>query len=169
MSISNDKLTRAQELIDYWKLSLVSKDKTIDNVESNFDEIFNDLYSLDLDYESALGFLQSIIEAHIPPQSVCKSVYKRSSFKGLSLHEFSEGWKKRIVDIGNTVFTSYFQPEKPKVKKRITFGNMDPEEYARQRAYADSYPRLTPKRVAEIKEQHALFLQEVEKIEQQSN
>lgn len=130
-----------------WKAALKDKDRSTDYVQSNFEELFENLKVAGASFEEAHKILPAAIKAHSPTDTLVRVIFKRlksnlTEFKNEK--EFAAHW---IEDIGakgtNALFSVFPRPkgdseaDEPKVN-----GNMSVKEYKAQRRHADQYPVL---------------------------
>lgn len=92
-----------------WKAALSKKSKKRDDVDGNFDEIFEELKRAGAALEDAQKLLPEIVKAHLPNQVVAKftwnAVRKDPKFSGITEHQYVQDWNQ---DINNQAVNSMF-------------------------------------------------------------
>jgi hypothetical protein len=134
-------------ILERWQASLNNKKKDREHIQSNFDELFEQLRTASATLGEAKELLKDAIKAHLPPTSTAKftwnSVKNLPKYSGVTRDEFIEGWHKDIIDKATNSMYLFFpiptseEEDEPKVR-----GKMSSREYALQRAHADSFEML---------------------------
>jgi len=132
---------RARRIFDRWRSSLVDRDRSINKVSENFDELFYELFKNDVSYDIAEDLSKEAIAAHLPNLSMAKYIYKRQAVRDQPFEEFFTGWKELIADKGKRSFYTMY-PIPDEKQEEETYGNMSKQEYVRQRRYAAQFPEL---------------------------
>ena len=137
----------ADFIFERWKASLRSKDRSKHAVAGNFDELFEDLKKEGIDFNAAHVILSKAIKAHLPPSGVARHTYKllcKNPNFAKSEKEFIEDWHQGIADTASDSFYAFFKIREEDVEDDgpKIYGNMSAREYAKQRHYADSIPKL---------------------------
>jgi hypothetical protein len=141
---------KPEEVLHKWITSLSAKDRTKAGLTVNFTELITDWIAIGANREEVKPLMEKAIKAHLPSIPVAKNVYKKNKHSlRCSEHEYINSWCKNISDTAWQIFYSYFEikidkPEQIQPVKQ--YGSMSKEEYTLQRAYADSFPVLDPKK-----------------------
>lgn len=137
--------SKAEHIFDKWKAELLNKDRSRAAVESNFDELFSNMYRSKVKFDDAYTFLDLAIKAHHPSDYVSKITYKKLKREaGLAKTEleFITEWKNNIASKAKQVFYSLYEIDGSSSQEEVKFGSMSAQEYRKQRKYADSHPLL---------------------------
>jgi len=142
-------------ILEKWIADLANKDRTINNVANNFDELFSEWYHAGISFEDAYALVEVAIKAHLPSAHMARSTYRLLKSKGpvyKTEPEFIADWNKSIRDTGLQVFYNYFQidGENPVQPEKKNYGNMSTAEYLKQRRYADSFPAIKPEDIPDF-------------------
>lgn len=134
---------KAELIFEKWKAELSKKDRSHKYVESNFDDLFSTLHRSKIKFNEAYSFLNKAINAHYPSRDAVKHTYRnlKSVLYGKTEAEFEKTWKENIDSTAKRVFYSLY-PIDGEEKEEAQYGSMSATEYRRQRAYADSFPRI---------------------------
>lgn len=135
---------RASQIMKRWSAELDSKDKTIEAVTSNFEDLFYELWKASISFDDAESLISEAISIHLPDSFIAKQTYKRIKhvLKGKTFNEFMDSWKKKISDKAYQAFYTHYPIEGENQKEEKKYGNMSAQEYSKQRRYADAFPVL---------------------------
>lgn len=144
-----DKNKAIEILLDEWRSSLKSKDRSYKNVRPNFEELFERWYQIGATFDDLYEWwLPKAIKAHQPSPGIARASYKKLKMvlphMDKSEKEFIDDWNQSISDTAKQVFFEFFPPPRldddddgPKIH-----GNMSLKEYLAQRRYAEQFPVL---------------------------
>ena len=157
----------ARQLFDRWKTSLSKKsssEKGTAYVQTNFEELFYELSTNLVDFESANSILSEAVSAHMPPIIVAERVWQlhKSKYSGINKVEFMSSWRSSIEDAAKTAFYAWYQIPGEKEEKKIEGSSMSPQEYSLQRKYANSFSPITIEELQVLDEKRRRFLEENE-------
>lgn len=137
-------------IFERWKADLKNKDRTIDAVYGNFEELFNDLRVANATFQEAHSYLANAIKAHLPPSSLIKNTYRKikssPSMWAVSEKDFTDKWNGDISDFATNAFHDTFPLPKeqeddggPKV-----YGNnkITEREYRLLRSHANQFESI---------------------------
>jgi len=125
-----------------WKSDLADKDRTWNQLSSNFDELFYTLHVSQVDIDIAEPLIKEAAAAHMPPLSQAKRTWSTINNKaGRTFEEFVEGWRDSINTKAEQAFFVYYSVVKVKAEER-KFGNMSPREYAMQRDHVSNFGEI---------------------------
>jgi hypothetical protein len=128
----------ANRILRKWKSDLVDKDRSWNNIDSNFDELFYELHMSSVDIDIAEPMIKEAAAAHMPAASLAKRVYATGpKLKGIPYDEFLKGWRDGINNKAEQAFFVYYQVSDHKEERQL--GSMSPKEYAAQRAHVASF------------------------------
>jgi hypothetical protein len=136
-----DKL---QLIFERWKASLRERDRSAENVASNFDELFDELAKAGATFEEAHAFLPSATKAHQPSPGLIRSFWKiRKSAARVTLSEkeFGEKWCNDIADVAVNSFYNSFPMQSP-VSSSFATDKISDKEYKLMRQHADKFKQL---------------------------
>ena len=155
---------KAQLIFEKWKVDLVKKERSHKFVEGNFDELFSSLHKSKVSFEDAYELLQQAIITHYPSKENVKFTFRRikMSLPGRTEADFEKSWKEDIEATAKRVFYSLYPIDGEAEKEEQQFGTMSPVEYRKQRAYADSYPRVD---LEKIRQERQKLMEELLKME----
>lgn len=131
-----------------WKTLLSKKDRSFSYVESNFEELFQQLKDSGVDFNEAHSLLPGAIKAHQPHISLARKVYqniKKFGGEGSSYteKEFIEKWNEDIANKGSSAFFSIYPVDKPVVKEEPKmYGKLTLKEHRQQLDYLKQFPVL---------------------------
>lgn len=149
--------TLANQIFRQWKADLAEKDKGWAQVLENFDELFYTLHMAKIDMDIAEALIKSAAIAHMPSRSQAKRTYDFLPKKiGKTFEEFRSDWDNGITTKTEQAFFTYYKIDID-VEPQKKFGNMSPQEYSRQRSYADSFHEVD---LEAIRAEHAKILDE---------
>ena len=134
------KKQRASWIFKKWEASLAEKDKTLDSVSTNFDELFHELSILNIPFEEAQEYVDLAVSAHSPDTDIVKAVYRRKPDfvkKDTSFESFRDKWIKAIKDRAINSFSCFFDDN---IVAPTQSGPMSTREYMAARKYAESFP-----------------------------
>jgi hypothetical protein len=156
---------KAQLIFEKWKADLASKERSHKYVEGNFDDLFSTLHKSKIPFDEAYELLSQAIQEHYPSKENVKFTYRRikMSIPSKTEIDFEKEWKQTIEATGKRVFYSLYPIDGEVKEEEQQYGSMSPVEYRKQRAYADSYPRVD---LAKIREERQKLIEELEKMEQ---
>ena len=136
---------KAELIFDKWKAELVDRDRSRASVAGNFDELFSGWHRSKVSFDEAHNLLDTAIKAHFPSDAVGRNTFKRLKKVGgcssKSETEFVSEWKQNISAAAKQVFYSLYDIDGTP-KQDAKYGNMSPQEYHKQRKYANSHPLL---------------------------
>ena len=140
---------RARLIFDRWKADLTKKDRRFNKLAENFDELFFDMYNSSISFETAHEFIKDAAVAHSPNHSLAKRVYQGMEKKtGKAFEDFYKDWRESIGTQATSSFFNWFSIDGEK-KEDMSFGNMSPQEYSKQRKYAEQFPRVDLEKLRE--------------------
>lgn len=154
---------RASMIFKKWKSELANKDRTLDSVKTNFDELWRDVYVANIDFDTAYSILDDAVAAHAPSSSVVKFTYRRMKGMGFdSEKDFLDSWLGKIRAEATEAFHFYYPledqfKEEKKQAPSATINGIPRAEYSKQRRYIEQFPLMT---VEEINEKHKEIEQE---------
>lgn len=138
---------RARLIFDKWKADLVKKDRRWSKVAENFDELFFDMYNSDIPFDEAHEYIKDAAAAHSPTMTVAKRTFNSMKSRlGKDFQEFYKDWRESIGSHATSSFFNWFSIDSKK-KEDMTFGNMSPQEYAKQREYVKQFPQVDLKKI----------------------
>jgi hypothetical protein len=133
-------------MFDRWKASLRDRDRSTENVVSNFDELFDDLSKAGSSFEEAHEILPLAIKAHQPSPALIRSYWKltksRSKNFDLSEKEFAEKWCGDIADMATNSFYNSFPVHSPNESTGFPTEKIDDKEYKLMRRHAEKFNQL---------------------------
>lgn len=134
-------------VFEEWKALLTKKDRSTNFIESNFEELFEELRRAGASFEEAHAILPRAVKAHLPSPSLVKNVYKNIKFKpgviGTSEKEFSDRWCDDITSKGSSAFFNIYPLDKPQVAEEPKiYGSLTVKEHRQQRDYLSQFPVL---------------------------
>lgn len=142
MSTTSER--KADLIFEKWTIDLRNKDRSMANVSKNFDELFNQLFEADIEFDVVHPMVEIVARKHYPPDRVARHTYDDLERKQghLTYREFVDNWCKEIKDKAFESFYAFFSNDvqTPEEKK---FGSMSVKEYRLQRKYAESFPEIT--------------------------
>lgn len=132
-------------ILEKWISSLPSRDRSKNQMPTNFDELFNEMKRSDVTFEDAKELLPKAIKAHQPSTMARKNTWKKyKQYLEVTEAEFYSEWAESIKNCATEAFFSNFplkvnddEDKAPKV-----YGSMSAKEYKLQRKYADGFPTL---------------------------
>jgi len=141
----------AQHILKKWTAELRSKDRSFSKVQSNFDELFYELWKNKVPFDVTHELIKQAIAAHLPNAVIAKRTYQANKQKlDQTEKEFMDGWQKSIEDVCYQSFYSYYPPQtEANIEEEKKYGNMSAKEYIAQRKYAEQYPVID---IAKLKE-----------------
>lgn len=136
--------SKAELIFEKWKAELSKKDRSRKYVEGNFDDLFSTFHRSKVKFEDAYSFLTKSIVAHYPSRDAVKHTYRnlKSVLYGKTESDFEKSWKEDIDSTAKRVFYSLYPIDGEEKEEEAQFGSMSATEYRKQRAYADSFPRI---------------------------
>jgi DNA-binding cell septation regulator SpoVG len=150
MSSTKDFNKIAKMMLERWAADLIDKDKSMKSVQSNFDELFYELWTASVPFDIAHELIDQVVKSHMPSQSIAKRVFMScKKNKDDSFQDFMDNWKETIKQKAVQAFFTFYTVEGEEAKKEEKKGSMSGQEYSRQRKYADAFPTLD---VEELKE-----------------
>lgn len=118
------------QVFEQWECRLESRDKSWDYVQSNFQELFDDLKLAGLNSTDARKYMDKAIKAHNPKPSLIKHKYKQGKMTGritVTEKEYEENWLEGIAKKAKAAFYDvYPQPtaqRTPKAQVTLTKKN----------------------------------------------
>ena len=134
-------------IYERWKASLKDKDKSIDFVTQNFNELFDDLNGAGATFEEAHAYMYQAIKAHLPPPTLAKNIWKvmrnNPAHIGKSEKEFIDGWNQDISDKATNSFYNIYELPDDKEEdldpKVYGGGKISEKEYKLMRSHADKF------------------------------
>ena len=177
--MSDEKI--ASHIFTRWAAELRDKDRSWDNVRTNFEDLFFDLHKADVPFNEANEFLKPAIIKHFPSLSTAKRTWNKHRHseqnEGVSFQEWLDEWKRNIDDMGVQAFHSIYSlpsDASEEVKKQENlYGSMSAKEYRLQRRYAESFPELDTdileKRLAAGIDNYEEFFKDLDQILEKKN
>lgn len=146
--MSEAKLARA--ILTRWMAFLSTKDLTLNNVQSNFEELFYEMFTANIPYETIQELLNEAISAHFPGAAIGRATYKKNPMRQFkSEKEFMEDWRKGIQDRAMIAFHTYYTLPSDINLNQTAKQKVDSSDKDAERILKMSKP-LTPERYAEI-------------------
>ena len=142
----------ATRVFDQWKSDLANLDRGHASLLDNFDLLFENMLYSSITFDTAEGFINEAVRAHLPTKYIIKLTYKKRLERGISEQDFFEEWKRLITDRAKQAFFLRYPLEIEKPEATAS-GAMSRDEYVRQRRYADSFPSID---LGKIKEQQVI-------------
>jgi len=139
----------ANRIFEKWKADLAQLDRSRNSVRDNFDRLFGELCDNDVSFEEAEQILPKAAQRHFPNKSAAKNTWERcKNWAKCSFEEWHANWNEDIRAKATSSFYEFY-PLTTIVKPKRNFGPFSPAEYAKQRAYADSFETLPSKQERE--------------------
>lgn len=135
---------KAELIFEKWKADLAKKERGHKYVEGNFDELFASLHKSKIHFDDAYALMPKAIAAHYPSRDAVKFTYRnlKNVLHGKTEAEFEKSWKENIDAAAKRVFYSLYPIDGQEKTDEPQYGSMSAVEYRKQRAYADSFPRV---------------------------
>ncbi len=149
--------SKAELIFMKWKAELAEMDKSRDQIEGNFELLFDAMYRAKIKMNVALPFLEKAYEAHYPTEYVIKNTYRKmKKYPGTENYEnFSKSWKKLISDTAKRVFFAFYEIEGIDGATNKKIGGQSKVERVKQRQYLDSIPTIDWEAIVREKEKAA--------------
>jgi len=137
-----DKAKNIELIFEEWSASFRSKDKKMDAVRGNFQELFQKWSDVGATRDDLHDmYLLKAITVHLPSRQTVKHLYKQQGhLQNKSEKEFADGWNKAIKDVATEAFFEYF-PVSVESDRKV-YGNLGREEYNHQRRLSSQFPIL---------------------------
>jgi hypothetical protein len=136
---------KAELIFEKWKTelsTLPSSERKNNMVEANFDRLFSALHRAKISFDDAYAYIDKATKSHYPSRDAEKYTYKMLKSKIPQTEaEFVEKWRLDIQTKCKSIFYSLY-PIDGEAEKEEQFGSMSSVEYRKQRAYADSFPKV---------------------------
>ena len=143
--MSKDKSRYANRIYTQWSADLSQVNRSKDFVRDNFDRLFSALVDNNVSFDIAEEILPKAAKRHYPNKQTAKSTWDRcKSWAKCSFDEWLENWQEDIKIKATASFYDFY-PLPMVIKPKKRFGPFSPAEYAKQRAYADSFDTLPNK------------------------
>jgi len=143
--MGSDK-TKASHILKKWAADLASKDRSRASLNTNFDELFYELWRASIPFSIAEDTLPDAVKEHLPSSYVANTTYKYAKAAkrhgDQSFNEYLNSWKDLIKREATSAFYDRYPIDGVEEKEEKKFGNMSTQEYSKQRKYADSFPLL---------------------------
>ena len=101
------KTTKANRIVDKWKVDLAKLDKKNPSLLDHYDQLFYSLYIAAVEFDIAREIAENIIPLVLPSMSIAKSVWqKRRHAVKMTFPEWLELWKNNIR---NDILAAYYE------------------------------------------------------------
>lgn len=152
-------------IFERWKASLQSKKRDRNHLNSNFDELFDQLKNAGATLDEARAILPNATKAHQPSSQTAKhywnTVRRQPQYAGVSENEFVTDWNKFIADSATNSMFVFFPitdgEEDDGTPKVYGDGKISSREHARMTAHSDCFEMLD---VQEIEKQDRVITEE---------
>ena len=138
-----------------WKAELANMDRTWDNVEGNFELLWDHFSTAKIKMDEALTYLERASKAHYPKDNVIKGTFKKMKpyLKDQGLQEYGEQWKEKIDAKCKEVFFAFYEIDGLTKTSGGKIGGMSKAEYVKLQRYADSHPSVDWEALVEEKKE----------------
>lgn len=152
-------------IFERWKAGLQSKKRSREHVNSNFDELFDQLKNAGATLDEARAILPNATKAHQPTPQTAKFIWnnmrRQPQFAGVTENEFTSDWNKFIADSAANSMFAFFPitdgADDDGTPKVYGDGKISSREHARMTAHSDCFEMLD---VQEIEKQDRVISEE---------
>lgn len=131
----------AKTVFEKWAAELRNKDRSWNNILTNFDELFYELWKHSVPFDIAHELIKDAVAKHLPSNHVAKNAFNNLRNKSGTFQEFVADWKKGIEDFAIQAFYNSYKAEDSASKtEEKNYGGMSQQEYRKLIRYAESFP-----------------------------